>query len=52
MPTDNETDEWYTVCSKPHTNYNLYVAVVGSATIRRKRATSPADAAMSIPPPR
>ena len=28
MSTPNETSEWYTVCSKPHSNYNLFVAVL------------------------
>ena len=29
MPTADESNEWYTVCSKPHSNYILFVAIVG-----------------------
>ena len=33
VTTENETNEWYTVCSKPHTNYQLFVAVVGAMAL-------------------
>jgi hypothetical protein len=49
LTSPNETSEWYTVCSKPHSNYNLFVAVlalmaiVGIASYRFSFGTTSAD---------